>query len=111
MEISMSALKNSGVISRSLYCKDIVYRKFETNMPRNKTARPQSQFLLSRFCEQLVYILMIGLPILLQENRSTETKARILKLSRGPRIDSKEPILPGCVAWRAGTAALFLLGS
>jgi hypothetical protein len=28
---------------------------------------------------------------------------------RSPRIDSKEPILPDCVAWRAGTT-LFLLG-
>jgi hypothetical protein len=28
-----------------------------------------------------------------------------------PRIDSKEPIPPGCVDWRAGTSTLFLLGS
>jgi hypothetical protein len=25
-------------------------------------------------------------------------------------VDSKEPIPPGCVAWRADTATLFLLG-
>jgi hypothetical protein len=31
------------------------------------------------------------------------TWARIFKLLRSPRIDSKEPIPPGCVAWRAGT--------
>ncbi len=37
--------------------------------------------------------------------------ARIFKLSRSPRIDSEEPIPPGCVAWRAGTKTLFLLGS
>ncbi len=37
-------------------------------------------------------------------------QTRIFKLLRNPRIDSKEPILLGCVAWRAGTA-LFLLGS
>jgi hypothetical protein len=30
---------------------------------------------------------------------------------RSLRIDSKEPIPPGCVAWRAGTTTLFLLGS
>ncbi len=30
-------------------------------------------------------------------------RARILKLLRSPRIDSKERIPPGCVAWRAGT--------
>jgi hypothetical protein len=28
-----------------------------------------------------------------------------------PRIDSKEPIPSGCVAWRVGTTTLFLLGS
>jgi hypothetical protein len=28
-------------------------------------------------------------------------------LLRSPRIDSKEPIPPGCVAWRAGTITLF----
>ncbi len=27
-------------------------------------------------------------------------RARIFKLLRSPRIDSKEPILSGCVAWR-----------
>jgi hypothetical protein len=37
-------------------------------------------------------------------------QTRIFKQLRSPRIDSKEPILPGCVAWRAGTT-LFLLGS
>ncbi len=30
------------------------------------------------------------------------TWALIFKLLRSPRIDSKEPIPPGCVAWRAG---------
>jgi hypothetical protein len=38
-------------------------------------------------------------------------RARIFKLLRNPRIDPKEPIPPGCVAWRAGTTNLFLLGS
>jgi hypothetical protein len=38
-------------------------------------------------------------------------RARIFKLLRSPRIDSKEPILPGCVAWLAGTTTQFLLGS
>ncbi len=30
---------------------------------------------------------------------------------RSPKIDSKEPIPPGCVAWRTGTITLFLFGS
>jgi hypothetical protein len=30
---------------------------------------------------------------------------------KGPRIDSKEQIPPGCVAWRADTTTLFLLGT
>jgi hypothetical protein len=38
---------------------------------------------------------------------------RIFKLLRSPRIVSKEPIPPRCecVAWRAATTTLFLLGS
>jgi hypothetical protein len=39
---------------------------------------------------------------------SVNSRLRIFKLLR---IDSKEPIPPGCVAWRAGTTTLFLLGS
>jgi hypothetical protein len=39
------------------------------------------------------------------------TRARIFKLLRSPRIDSKELILPGCQAWRAGMSTLFQLGS
>ncbi len=38
-------------------------------------------------------------------------RARIFKLVRSPEIDSKESIPPAYVAWRAGTTALFLLGS
>ena len=32
-----------------------LYRKFETNIPRNETARPRSQFLHSYICEQFIY--------------------------------------------------------
>ncbi len=38
-------------------------------------------------------------------------RARIFKLLRRPRIDSKESVPPACVAWQAGTTTLFLLGS
>jgi hypothetical protein len=40
-----------------------------------------------------------------------EYRARICQLLRSPRINSKESIPPACVAWRAGTTTLFLLGS
>ncbi len=40
-----------------------------------------------------------------------EYRARIFKLLRSPRIDSKETIPPAYVAWRAVTTTLFLLGS
>ncbi len=52
-----------------------------------------------------------------KEKRITEklkddiSRARISKLLRSPRIDSKESMTPGCVAWRVGTTTLFLLGS
>jgi hypothetical protein len=38
-------------------------------------------------------------------------RARIFKLLRSPRIDSKESIPPAHVAWRAGTTTVFLIGS
>ncbi len=42
------------------------YRKFEINIPRNGTARPQSQFLYINVSVSDLYTPMIGLPILLQ---------------------------------------------
>ncbi len=55
----------------------------------------------------------------LKENLFTSSKiicpeawwARIFKLLWSPEIDSKEPIPPTYVAWRAGTITLFLFGS
>jgi len=41
----------------------------------------------------------------------TTHKFILFKLLRNTRIDSKEPIPPGCVAWRACTINLFLLDS
>jgi hypothetical protein len=49
-------------------------RKFETIIPRKGTARLQSQFLHSCFCERFTYIPLIGLPILLQENSWAERR-------------------------------------
>ncbi len=34
--------------------------------------------------------------------RQVEPWARMFKLLRSPKIDSKEPMLPGYTAWRAG---------
>ncbi len=44
-------------------------------------------------------------------NVSSTAWARIFKLLRSSRIDSKEQIPPDCVAWRSITTTLFLLGS
>jgi hypothetical protein len=38
-------------------------------------------------------------------------RARIFKLLRNPKIDSKDSIPPACVVWRAGTTTFFLFGS
>jgi hypothetical protein len=38
-------------------------------------------------------------------------KARIFKLLKSPRINSKESISPTYVAWRTGKTIIFLLGS
>ncbi len=40
-----------------------------------------------------------------------KARAQIFKLLRSPKIESKEQIPPGFVAWRAGTTTLFPLGS
>jgi hypothetical protein len=42
---------------------------------------------------------------------AASTRARIFKLLCGPRIDTKEPIPPAYVVWRADRATLFLFGS
>ncbi len=43
--------------------------------------------------------------------KEVTSRAQIFKPLMSPRIDSKEPIPPGCVAWWAGITTLFLLGS
>jgi hypothetical protein len=46
------------------------YRKCEANIPRKETARLQSQFLHSCFCERVIlYIPLTGQPILLQPRK------------------------------------------
>jgi hypothetical protein len=47
----------------------------------------------SAICGSIVYITIHGLAYLEKYSR-----VRIFKLLRSPRIDSKEPIPPGCVA-------------
>jgi hypothetical protein len=50
-----------------------LYRKYDLCIPRNETARPQSQFLHSGFCERFTCIYsQLGLHIPLQENRWTD---------------------------------------
>jgi hypothetical protein len=45
-----------------------------------------------------------------RNNGRKKAETIFLKLS-SPGIDSEESILPACVAWRASTATLFVLGS
>ncbi len=70
----------------------------KTNVYTSQT-EPLTGLALNRFCHERY----IGLIV--------ETRARIFKLLWSPGIDSKEPIPPSDVAWRAGTITLFLLGS
>jgi hypothetical protein len=46
-----------------------------------------------------------------QKLRDVDAQSEKRDPDQSLRIDSKEPIPPGCVAWRAGTTTLFLLGS
>jgi hypothetical protein len=41
------------ILSKISY--NMLYRKFDTNIPRNETARPRSQFLHSCICERFIY--------------------------------------------------------
>ncbi len=52
----------------TLYSAKTLYRKFETNIPRNETVRPLSQFLHSCIWERST----VNLLILLQQNRWTK---------------------------------------
>ncbi len=51
------------------YTANTIYPKFEKNIPRNETARPQSHIHVS---VKDLYIPTIGHPIVLQENRWTD---------------------------------------
>ncbi len=64
---------------------------------------PTSKFISTIEC--------LGMRTELYTVKCNATEPGFFKLSRSPRIDSKEPIPPGCVAWRASTTTLFLLGS
>ncbi len=46
-----------------------------------------------------------------RDRREEQNRARIFKLIRSPRIDSKESIPPAYVDRRAGSTTLFLIGS
>ncbi len=64
-----------------------LYRKFETNIPRNKTALPRSQFLYIHVSVSGLYIPTIGLPILLQENRWTDNHKSDFLCSAAPHTE------------------------
>ncbi len=66
---------------------------------------------LSGFHERISVEIPWKLLILPVERLKLFKPARIFKLLWSPSIDSKEPIPPGYVAWRAGTTNLFLLVS
>ncbi len=60
---------------------------------------------------EILYIQKFSHLPLVDFSLSIQCKLRIFFiLLRIPRIDAKESITPAYVAWRAGTATLFLLG-
>jgi hypothetical protein len=59
----------------------------------------------------LVLLCLTNILLVLGIKADNKVRARIFKLLRSPKIDSKESISPAYVAWRAGTTTLFLLGS
>jgi hypothetical protein len=68
------------------------------------------QFLSRYFVGQSVGNLVPGLAVpKLVHGKPGWEQSTNFKLLRSPRIDSMEPITPGCVAWRAGMTTIFLL--
>ncbi len=54
-------LRNINVLMyKNVHVAKTLYLKFETNTPRNETARPCSEFLYSCICEQFIYSATIG---------------------------------------------------
>jgi hypothetical protein len=53
------------------YNANALYRKFKTNIPRNETAQPRSQFLYLCICERLLYSHDWSLNAI-QQNRRTD---------------------------------------
>ncbi len=58
------------------------YRKIETNMPRKETARLQSQFLHSCFCERFIYSSDRSAYSAAQENRWAERGNTVYRIYR-----------------------------
>ncbi len=95
--------------SQTISCADV-------NSPVNESAElTQGPSIVSSLLWALTYVHCSTLWASWQSSSSSlwsvHNRARIFKLIRSPRIDSKKPIPPGCVAWRAGTTTLFLLRS
>ncbi len=68
---NLSSFKADTLSETLLSTAQAMYRNFETNIPRNETARPRSQYYIHVSVSNL-YIPRIILPILLQQNRWTD---------------------------------------
>jgi hypothetical protein len=69
MNYSQLKMRRTNTTMSYTYTAKTLYQKFETNIRRNETAPPCSQFLHLGICEQ--FIPTISPPILLQQNRWT----------------------------------------
>jgi hypothetical protein len=76
----------------------------------SRIIRLQESLVLYKSFDTRVLILYYFVTMMLYPT-SLQARAQICKLSRRSRINFKEPIPTGCVAWRAGATTLFLLGS
>jgi hypothetical protein len=70
MSYSQLKMRRTNTTLSYTYTAKTLYQKFEANVPRNETVPPCSRFLPLCISEQ-IYILTIGPPILLQQNRWT----------------------------------------
>jgi hypothetical protein len=97
MDWSLTSLPSADVFSGGkalVYCGGSISERFELRKEMEYRAGILEQ--------------SMGARTRLEKGFCTET---VFKTFKEPRIDSKESIPPACVAWRAVTTSLFLLGS
>ncbi len=80
--------------NRKTYTANVLYRNFETYIPRNETAPPRSQFLLLCVCERFIY--------------SHERSAKTIHHIGGPMVGVRRRPGQNRVTWKTPSTRTFV---